>query len=355
MDRWFKTHERIVEFFKDIGRGMAVGSSDAVPGYSGGTTISILGMYRKIVESAKALVKPTVYKTRLQALAFLVPFIVGWVVGIVLVAKLISWILNNDGQIGFIVFVTIFVSLSMPSFFKKRAPNFKKPSSWGYAILGFVSVVTVALIAKFGYGGISLELPAHQGAKVHEVWYKIMLMFFVAILAGFFSILPGFSGSLLLIIFGVYGVIYGQIIANPLTNIGYLIMFLVAAIIGVILNLLFFYKFFNTKQNQFHSLSVGFLVGSVFAIWIAQESIKVETAGGIWWIVAGVFVSLFISWLLYVNTVKVIYKNKFPEKYRLLMAKEKIHEIKEDNTVTQPAKKVETQEIIIDKGKRHDK
>ena len=54
-----------------------MGTSDAVPGYAGGTTLSLLGFYQKIILMAKSMFFPEEGITRIRAFLFMLPFGIG--------------------------------------------------------------------------------------------------------------------------------------------------------------------------------------------------------------------------------------------------------------------------------------
>ena len=233
-------------------KGMAMGAADIVPGVSGGTIALITGIYPKLLDAISKL-KPSLlidlskkgitHVTKKIHFHFLITLFAGIFASVLTLAKGISYLLD-------------FYSILVWSFF-----------------LGLItgSVLLIAkqikgkrnLILTFGFIGMSLAiiiglLPAKEDTSA------LSYLFFSGALAACAMILPGISGSFILVILGSYQPILQAVHERDLKTI---------AIVGIgaVAGLLSFAKilkwFFQRFPNSTLALMTGFITGSIPAVW----------------------------------------------------------------------------------------
>ncbi len=233
-------------------RGMGMGAADVIPGVSGGTIAFITGIYRKLVHSIKSIDlhfiklllngKPATAWKHING-NFLVEVFSGVLVSIFSLAKLISWLLENHQMLvwafffGLIIASAIYIS--------------KKIEKWNVYTVFFVLAGTA--VAFY----ITLATPA----TTPETLYYTFLSGSIAVCA---MILPGISGSFILLLIGKYEHIITAV--NEL-NAEILSVFAAGCVVGLII-------FSNVvswllKKYSDYTMAVltGLMIGSLNKLW----------------------------------------------------------------------------------------
>tara|TARA_R110001592_G_scaffold363155_1_gene680791 strand:+ start:65494 stop:66462 length:969 start_codon:yes stop_codon:yes gene_type:complete len=247
-------------------KGMAMGAADVVPGVSGGTIAFITGIYEELIESINRINLEALRTLRKEGFAkaweyvngwFFVPLFLGIGVSIVSLAKGISWLLENQA----VLLWSFFFGLVFASIFFVG----KQVKQWGLSpALAFVVGAAIAYMVTI--------LPA-SGSN-DSLWY-IFLSGSIAICA---MILPGISGSFILVLLGSYSVVLNAIHERELS-----IIFTFGA--GAILGLLSFARLLKVMFAKYHDLTIallsGFLLGSLNKIWPWKrvDEIMIKHAG----------------------------------------------------------------------------
>lgn len=233
-------------------KGIAMGSADVVPGVSGGTIAFISGIYEELlntissvnVKSVKILFSEGI-KPFWKAINgnFLAALLLGIGISILSLAKAITYTLANFPILTWSFFFGL-VLASIPLVWKKiKHVDYTR---YIFAVIG-------TLVA---YAVVSIPPTQDPGS----LWY-LFLSGMIAICA---MILPGISGSFLLIILGSYLTILGALDSMDFVSIG---VFIAGAVIG----LLSFSRVLKFLFAKYHDLTIatlaGFLIGSLTKIW----------------------------------------------------------------------------------------
>ncbi len=240
--------QRILLFLK----GIAMGAADVVPGVSGGTIAFITGIYEELIESINRINLEALQILRKEGFAkawtyingwFFVPLFLGIGVSIISLAKGISWLLVNEP----VLLWSFFFGLVFASIFFVA----KQVKAWAAGPVA--SFIIGAVIAY------SITVLPASGAN-DALWY-IFLSGSIAICA---MILPGISGSFILVLLGSYSTVLNAIHERELSIIA---TFGAGAVIG----LLSFARLLKHMFAKYHDLTVallsGFLLGSLNKIW----------------------------------------------------------------------------------------
>lgn len=245
-------------------KGVAMGTVDIIPGVSGGTMALILKIYDKIIDQLQKInlvLLKNFLKGRFQLvfaqidLRFLLALILGIGTAIMSLAHLISWGLEKYPVYLFSLFFGLIIASSILLIPKKNI----KGASIIFLILGFI---------------IAWIITSLTSANTPENYAFIFLSGALAICA---MILPGISGSFILLLLGKYEFILNTI-KNPfiLNNLIIIIIFILGCIVG----LLAFSRFLNFLLKKYYAptlmLLIGFMLGSLNKIWpfkIAQKNI----------------------------------------------------------------------------------
>ena len=258
---------RTAEVAINVVRGFLMALADSVPGVSGGTVAFILGFYDTFITSLDDLFhgggdeRPG---ARREAVRFLVKIGAGWVVGFALSALVLSELFETHIYavsslfMGFIVFAIPLVVHAERETLRGRP--------WGlvFAVAGAVLVVGITLANTASSGGEGVDLAVGSLTPSVVAWVFIAAM--VAISA---MVLPGISGSTLLLIFGLYIPVMGAVRSVLTLDFAYAPI-LVVFIAGVCVGILAFVRLIRRCLERFRAQTicaiVGMMVGSLFAI-----------------------------------------------------------------------------------------
>lgn len=239
----------IVLFFK----GMGMGAANVVPGVSGGTIALITGIFEKLINSIKSF-NPTALNLLLHGkfrqfathvnLYFLLAVFAGVFASIVSIARIFGYLLEHHP----IHLMSFFFGLILASiyFVGKTIDKWNIP-----VIISFAAGTTIAIL-------LSILEPAQENSSL---WY----LFICGIVATCSMILPGLSGSFVLILMGNYQLVMIDAVNNM--DIAILLPVVVGAVAGLLLfsNLLSW--LYEKFRNQTIAVLTGFILGSLGIIW----------------------------------------------------------------------------------------
>lgn len=249
-------------------QGFCMALADSVPGISGGTVAFILGYYEEFINSINALMSKGQNKKR--AVSFLVKLGIGWAIGMALASIALSSLFEKHIYsvsslfIGFIVF-------AIPLIVRDEKDTLKgKYKYLFYFILGVFIVCLITYFNPVG-GGNSIDL---NNLNVGLLLY----LFFAGVIAICAMVVPGISGSTLLLIFGLYVPIITSISEFLHFNfrvLPILIIFGLGVITGMLLIVKIIKKALDKYRPQTIYLVLGLMIGSIYAIVMGPTSLKV--------------------------------------------------------------------------------
>ncbi|MER7699950.1 MULTISPECIES: DUF368 domain-containing protein [unclassified Streptomyces] len=245
-------------------RGALIGTAEAVPGVSGGTVALITGVYEKLiggaghVTSALRMAVSDLPRGRGAARAraelrnvdwmVVVPLLIGMAAALVLSAKLIAPVVEEHPQFAY----ALFFGLVLASLWVPYSGSGQRWTGGNYAICLVVAVGAFALT-----GLPPGEMPTHP--------VVVALAGSVAICA---LVLPGVSGSFLLLTLGLYE---PTIDAVNERDFGYLAAFALGCVVGLAL----FVKLLKWLLENYHHMTLvvmtGLMAGSLRALWPWQD------------------------------------------------------------------------------------
>lgn len=259
-------------------RGMLMGSADVVPGVSGGTIAFITGIYQELLDSISSI-NITAFKLLLKGkfiefskainFRFFAFLLAGIAVSVVTLSKLISEVVNEPKETQAKVLLWAFFFGLIVSSINYMGKQIK---TWNWKV-----VVSLVLGGVFAYW-VTIASPA---AGIDASWYYF-LAGFIAICA---MILPGISGSFILLLMGAYPVIMKSIsgLVDGLKSFDFSLMQEPLIIVGLfgagcIAGLLSFarlvsYLFKKAPQITLAVLT-GFLIGSLNKVWPWKRTIE---------------------------------------------------------------------------------
>ncbi len=237
-------------------KGMAMGAADVIPGVSGGTIAFITGIYEELIESIRSInlsALKLLFSGRLTAFwkavngNFLLSVVLGIGISIFSLAKGLEYLLNSYPVLVWSFFFGLIVASAI---YVAKTINHWKPSTMvagvaGIAIAWYITVITPA-----------------------EANTSTLFIFFSGAIAICAMILPGISGSFILVLLGMYRFILEAVGS---LNLPVLLVFLAGAAVGIIA----FSNLLSWLLRNYHNLTVallaGFMAGSLNKVWPWKE------------------------------------------------------------------------------------
>lgn len=283
-------------------RGFCMALADSVPGVSGGTIAFLLGFYDKFIGSLDDLIHGS-KQERLQALIWLLKLAVGWACGFILAVLVLTSLFESHIYVvsslflGFIIFAIPIVA------YEERANLKAKLPYCFFLLLGAALVVLITFanpLAGEGIGVSASELTLPTG----------LYIFFAAMIAISAMVLPGISGSTLLLIFGLYVPIMDAVRAVLGFDFSYVPALAIFAA-GIVCGIIAVVRLVRYCLERFRAQTVfaiiGMMVGSLYAITqgpltldIPQPPLSLDTFSLLFFLIGGVIVVGLqgLQWLL---------------------------------------------------------
>ena len=233
---------------KHILYGMIIGVANIIPGVSGGTMAVILNVYDEIIEGVSNITKDIK-----KSITFLLPIGIGAGIGIILFSKIIEYCLATIPSITNMAFVGLIIG-SIPMIGKKMANRRMKPS----IVISFLltlGIMIAMMIMKPDDSGVTLITSLTVS--------NFLILFGASAVAAAAMIIPGISGSFIMLILGTYTSVLTAISSF---NIPVLIPVALGCAVGILLCAKIIEKLFKSFPTQTYAGILGFMIGSVFII-----------------------------------------------------------------------------------------
>jgi len=247
------------DYVKIFFSGVLMGSSDIVPGVSGGTMAFILGIYEELITSIKAVNKEFITKLlkfQVKDLyntfpwRFLLALGLGIMTAILSLSHSIEWVLKFHP----IPTWSFFLGLILASVLIVS----KRISRWGYA-----EGIFLGLGVLFAYIIVGLT-PATTPDS-------LLFTFLAGAIAICAMILPGISGSFILVIMGKYADILSAVNNLDFATLG---VFLLGITVGITSFARILGYLFKNYHNYTIAILIGFMLGSVRKIWPYKQVVQ---------------------------------------------------------------------------------
>ena len=257
----------VKEFIVNVLRGMVIGIANVIPGVSGGTMMVSMGIYDKLI-----LVLTHFIKRMKEAVALLVPIGIGMLLSIAVFAKIFSEILFPRFPLQTNLFFIGLILGGLPVIYGKvKGKSIKVPQILAF-VLFFVMVVGFALVGEGGDASADISFSV----------VNVIKRFGVGIIAAATMVIPGVSGSMIMMILGYYNTIIDTIndFINALKDFDIAAMLqtfvvLVPFGIGVVVGVVAVAKLIEFMLKKFPEVTywaiIGLIVASPFAILIMMQ------------------------------------------------------------------------------------
>ena len=240
-------------------KGIAMGAADVVPGVSGGTIAFITGIYDELLESIKSVNLANLkllFRGRFREFwkavngNFLLSLIFGIGLSIFTLARVITSLLQNCPVLVFAFFFGLILASAW--FVSKDIEEWNYKTLIGLAV-GIVLAVWVSSVTA---------------ARTPDALWFIFLCGFVAICA---MILPGISGSFILLLMGKYEYVLGAVKNLDAAILG---VFALGAVVGITT----FSRLLSYALRRFRAVTLavltGFIIGSLKKVWPWKEAVQ---------------------------------------------------------------------------------
>lgn len=255
-------------------RGFCMALADSIPGVSGGTIAFILGFYDEFVNSLHHLISGSKIE-RISALRFLSKIGIGWATGFLLSVIFITSIFEKSIYEISSLFMG-FIIASIPLIIKSEKNTLLEIKNIGFLIIGIGLVFAMTYFNPISSAGRSFSIKSENLNIMLGVY--IFLSGMIAISA---MVLPGISGSTILLIFGLYTPILNGIKGVLKLNFGYfpgVTIFGCGILIGVLVTVRGVRSLLRKFRPQTIYCIIGLMIGSIYAVIMGPLSLEIPQA-----------------------------------------------------------------------------
>lgn len=257
---------KVGDFIKDILKGMVIGIANVIPGVSGGTMMVVMGIYDKLIH-----VLSHFFKEFKKNILFLLPIVIGMLIAIFGGSVVIEFLFVKLPLPTTLLFVGLILG-GLPMMIRRvKGEKFKA----GYLIAFAAFFALVVVMALMG------DVTGRE-ATLNLSFSGIIILFLVGVLAAGTMVIPGVSGSMVLLIIGYYNPIISTIsdFVQALKEgdkqmLQHTFLVLLVFGIGVIAGIVFFAKLIEKIFEKFPMYAywaiIGLIVASPIGIFLMAE------------------------------------------------------------------------------------
>ena len=272
--------KKILEYLKYFISGIVFGIANVIPGVSGGTMLVVFVVFDKTTEAISGV------KKIFHNLGFLITFGLGAGAGILLSAKVIGKLFSIFAIQTNMFFIGLILG-GIPLIVKIGTSEKKvKPLCIVPFLISMAVVVVLSVLEKMDIFTMSAE-----NVTCFDMIFSLKMVVCAAI-AAVTMIIPGISGSFMMMLLGVYETIIGAL--NTL-NFYVIIPFAIGALIGIIFGAKLISLLIKKNKLMVYSAITGMVIGSVYAILPDGFGFNLQTGYGFAFMLIGVLVSVLIE------------------------------------------------------------
>ena len=237
-------------------KGMIIGLANVIPGVSGGTLMITLGIYEEVIDTISHL-----FSNFKKNLKFIIPLGIGIVFALLLFSKIIGLSLEKFPFATTLFFLGLIIG-GMPLIIKNmnKTKNNKKVSNYLIAFISFAFIIIFA------------SLKSGNEVNLNSISFlNMIILFIVGIIASATMVIPGISGSFVLMLLGYYKPIIDTV--RSLTNFNLLFhniivlgSFGLGVLIGIILVAKLIEMLLKKHETKTYYAVFGFIIASIIAI-----------------------------------------------------------------------------------------
>ncbi|HFE6449484.1 TPA: DUF368 domain-containing protein [Staphylococcus aureus] len=240
----------------NILKGFAMGTSDLVPGVSGGTIALLLGIYNQFIASISGIFSRRFW----PSFTFLIPIIIGMLLAMGSLSNLFNYLLSQHHIPTMFFFGGLIIGI-VPYLLK--ISNYKTSFTTKHYMMVIAGIAILIVITLMNNGD------KHAGETLTLSTGLIIKYFIAGMYASSAMLLPGISGSFMLLVFGVYGTVMlaiSEVVKLNFTGLPILLAVGFGVLAGFIISSKIIQYFLTHHKLMTFALIIGFVVGSLFAV-----------------------------------------------------------------------------------------
>ncbi|HGZ7595533.1 TPA: DUF368 domain-containing protein [Staphylococcus aureus] len=240
----------------NILKGFAMGTSDLVPGVSGGTIALLLGIYNQFIASISGIFSRRFW----PSFTFLIPIIIGMLLAMGSLSNLFNYLLSQHHIPTMFFFGGLIIGI-VPYLLK--ISNYKTSFTTKHYMMVIAGIAILIVITLMNNGD------KHAGETLTLSTGLIIKYFIAGMCASSAMLLPGISGSFMLLVFGVYGTVMlaiSEVVKLNFTGLPILLAVGFGVLAGFIISSKIIQSFLTHHKLMTFALIIGFVVGSLFAV-----------------------------------------------------------------------------------------
>ncbi|HEA2826957.1 TPA: DUF368 domain-containing protein [Staphylococcus aureus] len=240
----------------NILKGFAMGTSDLVPGVSGGTIALLLGIYNQFIASISGIFSRRFW----PSFTFLIPIIIGMLLAMGSLSNLFNYLLSQHHIPTMFFFGGLIIGI-VPYLLK--ISNYKTSFTTKHYMMVIAGIAILIVITLMNNGD------KHAGESLTLSTGLIIKYFIAGMCASSAMLLPGISGSFMLLVFGVYGTVMlaiSEVVKLNFTGLPILLAVGFGVLAGFIISSKIIQYFLTHHKLMTFALIIGFVVGSLFAV-----------------------------------------------------------------------------------------
>lgn len=240
----------------NILKGFAMGTSDLVPGVSGGTIALLLGIYNQFIASISGIFSRRFW----PSFTFLIPIIIGMLLAMGSLSNLFNYLLSQHHIPTMFFFGGLIIGI-LPYLLK--ISNYKTSFTSKHYMMVIAGIAILIVITLMNNGD------KHAGETLTLSTGLIIKYFIAGMCASSAMLLPGISGSFMLLVFGVYGTVMlaiSEVVKLNFIGLPILLAVGFGVLAGFIISSKIIQYFLTHHKLMTFALIIGFVVGSLFAV-----------------------------------------------------------------------------------------
>ncbi|NLY71518.1 MAG: DUF368 domain-containing protein [Clostridiales bacterium] len=247
-----------MKHLKNFIYGILLGITNIIPGISGGTMAVVLNIYDDILYAIS-------WKNYRKHLPFLSVLGIGILVGIFGFSHTATFLLENYQMQVYYCFIGLILG-SIPLIYKKARHDKVKPRNIVIFILALAFMILLTLLSNDSSIISTLESPDGSTSTIFAgpIILLYLWLFVVSIISTICMILPGISGSLIMLLLGTYTIVI-EAVSNLYMPI--LAPVILGIIIGGIMGVKFIKKLLRFHPQALYFAILGLIIGSLFSIY----------------------------------------------------------------------------------------
>ncbi|MDD2203063.1 MAG: DUF368 domain-containing protein [Bacilli bacterium] len=242
---------------KQMVMGIVIGGGMILPGVSGGVLAVIFGIYERLLDAIGHF-----FTNVRKNLSFLVPLIIGLIIGILLFGKVLYFVFDQYPIEACFAFMGLILG-GVPALIKEMEKKGDKKLNMPAFLISFIISIVLFVLGN-GILNINFSSNLDNGGMAFA------LLFLTGVIFAAGKVIPGISSSFMLMLIGMYQFLL-NILNNPfsLSKNEYLqlIPFILGIIIGTIFLIRFIEYLLQKHYSKTYSIIIGFVIGSLAVIY----------------------------------------------------------------------------------------